>query len=47
MKQELKKRLKAVVAGDVHFDVPLAPLTSFKIGGPADCFIKISRRPRT
>ncbi len=39
MNQEHKEKLCEIVEGTVQFDVSLAPLTSFNIGGPADCFV--------
>src|SRR5512140_3025426 len=28
-------------AGRVHGDAPLAPLTTFRVGGPADCLVEV------
>jgi UDP-N-acetylmuramate dehydrogenase len=39
MNQEFHKKLIEGVEGNIRFAVALAPLTSFNIGGPADCFI--------
>ncbi len=39
MDEQVRQRLRQEVAGKVSFNVPLAPLTSFNIGGPADCLI--------
>jgi UDP-N-acetylmuramate dehydrogenase len=35
----LLTRLRAAVAGSVREGVPLAPLTTFEIGGPAECLV--------
>jgi UDP-N-acetylmuramate dehydrogenase len=35
-----EKRARAIVADRVRRDVPLAPLTTFKVGGVADCLIE-------
>ena len=40
MRAELKGKLVGVLAGRVRFAVSLARYTSFRIGGPADAFIK-------
>ncbi len=38
--EALRRELGALVAGAVRFDVPLAPHTSWKVGGPADAWVE-------
>ena len=38
-----EKRLRELFPDRVGSNVPLAPLTTFKVGGPADWFIDVTR----
>ena len=45
---DLDARLRSTVASErVHRDAPLAPLTTFKVGGPADWLIDVALRAET
>lgn len=41
MEKRLREGLVAIAAGPVQWDCPLAPYTSFGIGGPADALIEV------
>jgi len=41
MKMALREQLGSLVAGPVAFDAPLAPLTTFGLGGPAEALVEV------
>ena len=45
MTEELKKKILqlGIAKENIQFDEPMAKHTTFKIGGPADCYIKIDK----
>ena len=36
-----RARLREILGSNVRFDEPVAPFTSWKIGGPADAFAQV------